>query len=269
MPVDLDSPLPVRYNGDTRTFEVYSEDYSLIGTNEVTVRPYLEDYPDHVGPAEAAELIFLDPCAAPDKITAPAAPEFPFLDNYSAAGVRVSPAAFSTEPSVCKVAYECVKLTYLGDGLDNDCDGDCVAGASGSPGGDEDCDGIQEIRNFDPATGSFTFQTTDIDKYPPGDYEITIRGTTGSGTQIADETVVTLTLVDPCPTAELVNVEPPKFEDIEYLIGRPAIPVDFLLSEVVQLDIPHNCGEIKFEMHNGLDASELDADLFSFEESVD
>ena len=63
--------MPVAYYSKELTFEVYSEDESLVGLQEITLRAYLEDYQTIGTPPEKALIDFVDSCAAPTDLSVP------------------------------------------------------------------------------------------------------------------------------------------------------------------------------------------------------
>ena len=62
------------YDPLSHTFELYSEDFSLIGTHLIEVQGYLRDYPQVVSsvPNETSSIEIVDPCERPDSITSSA-----------------------------------------------------------------------------------------------------------------------------------------------------------------------------------------------------
>ena len=59
-----------------------------------------------------------------------------------------------------------------------------------------------------------------MEKYTPGTYEITIQGSAGLINKVQTELILTLKLMDPCPTAILSNsIESNPFQDVKYLLG--------------------------------------------------
>ena len=61
---------PVKYNGATRTHNIYSEDETLKGIRPYTVQASLTDYPSIVSEVKTANIEFKDPCPAPEDLTA-------------------------------------------------------------------------------------------------------------------------------------------------------------------------------------------------------
>ena len=60
---------PVKYDGSTRTHNVYSEDETLKGIKPYTVQASLTDYPTTVSAVKTANIEFKDPCPAPEDLT--------------------------------------------------------------------------------------------------------------------------------------------------------------------------------------------------------
>ena len=63
---------PVGYDSATRTFSVYSESYSLLGSHEVSVLAYLVEYPYVESWPSYATIEFIDPCLDPFSVNAEA-----------------------------------------------------------------------------------------------------------------------------------------------------------------------------------------------------
>ena len=68
-----DSTRPLKYDTLTRTFDLYSEDLSLIGFRSLEVQAFLKDYPQVTSSSpnliEAIEIF--DPCTRPASLTDP------------------------------------------------------------------------------------------------------------------------------------------------------------------------------------------------------
>ena len=95
---------------------------------------------------------------------------------------------------------------------------------------------------FDTATGNYIFQSTNRDKYPPGEYIFMIYGTSGSMTA---HTRMKMTLVDhPCSRVELKLRENP-FEDITYVLGERSKRKKWNKEQLVEKPIFYDlCGEV-------------------------
>lgn len=81
-------------------------------------------------------------------------------------------------------------------------------------------DGLFDNSGTD-GTGSFTAPISKYTdgSYPPGDYEVTIRGTTvAATTPRTGTTTFILTLVDPCDPPTSLTAPVPGFEDQEYTL---------------------------------------------------
>ena len=63
---------------------------------------------------------------------------------------------------------------------------------------------------FDPIRGNYEFYSTDMANYLPGSYTFEITGTVGTKSTTA---TFVMTLVDPCPTTELIITQPDPFSD--------------------------------------------------------
>lgn len=82
------------------------------------------------------------------------------------------------------------------------------------------CDAASEhLVSLDEVTGQLTMQSIDMITYPPGDYSIVIKGLSGTQTPIEVDLVMPLTLVNPCPTASLKNLQAGPFNSVQYTLG--------------------------------------------------
>ena len=74
---------------------------------------------------------------------------------------------------------------------------------------------------FDPATGDYSFEFTDILTYPPGVYSFTITASAGTGPTETTQVTFDMTLVDQCEPPTLVTPSA-ALSDLEYIVGDPA-----------------------------------------------
>lgn len=88
------------------------------------------------------------------------------------------------DPPVCPATYQCISITGP-DGRLN-----CLASAV----------------TLNTNTGTFRFVSTDSQAILPGEYEVTLRASTGTVNPISDDFTFTLRLEDPCKEANLVPV---------------------------------------------------------------
>jgi hypothetical protein len=84
-------------------------------------------------------------------------------------------------------------------------------------------------------------------KYSPGEYFVTIRGTSGIEAPVSTTIVLKLVLVDPCPTAKITHLQQHPFADVTYPLGTEAIAQAFLVSDLVTLSTQVDCGPIILE----------------------
>jgi len=84
-------------------------------------------------------------------------------------------------------------------------------------------------------------------KYSPGEYMVTIRGTSGTIAPVSTNIVLKLVLVDPCPTATITHLQQHPFGDVTYPLGSKAIAQAFLVSDLVTLSTSVDCGPIVLE----------------------
>jgi len=76
---------------------------------------------------------------------------------------------------------------------------------------------------FESAQGETFFQSFDMGKYTPGSYKFTLRATMGTQIPISTDFTFNLTLVDPCPSQALQNLERFPFIDMRYTLGKSAL----------------------------------------------
>ena len=110
--------------------------------------------------------------------------------------------AFINDPPVCEITYECITVVSLNE---------TESAIS--------CDDQNVVVYFSTLTGRLILRTYDMAKYSPGVYQFTIRGTSGTVALISTEVVFTMTLVDPCPTTSLSNIQVRPFIDMRYILG--------------------------------------------------
>ena len=99
----------------------------------------------------------LDACLRPAQILNPDQSD-PSSYFYTVQAAKLSVKPFIVDPPVCPVTYECISIE--GPSTDLTCNDPNV--------------------KIDSQTGELSLQTFDMVKYHPGDYTVTIRGTTGT-----------------------------------------------------------------------------------------
>jgi len=80
--------------------------------------------------------------------------------------------------------------------------------------------------------GTFTFSTTNMQKYSPGVYEFTITGILGTKNPIKATANFFLELINPCPKAQLSLVDYP-LVDIDYYVGDEQFNRMFDLQKII------------------------------------
>ena len=100
---------PMRYDTLTRTFEIYSEDFDLIGTRSIEARGHFREYPTVMTdlPNVTTTIDILDPCLMPASITDPGQIALRTY-NYSEQGLRFKLNEPVVDPEICPVTYRCV-----------------------------------------------------------------------------------------------------------------------------------------------------------------
>ena len=104
---------PVSYSSDSRSFSVYSEDFSLVGTHSISLRAHLSDYAAVVTTStETTTIEVIDPCLNPFALTLPDQTSS-ISYSYTGSSPRLSftPIAAVVSPPVCAINYNCVTLT--------------------------------------------------------------------------------------------------------------------------------------------------------------
>lgn len=221
---------PVAYNSDTRTHTIEATNMDLLGFQPYTVMAYLVDYPSmqSAGPDATALIEFIDPCSNPVSVTATPQSGTKTYD-YSRASAppftfKLRP--FAVEPSACFFKYSCDVIS--GPRLDL-----CSA-----PVND------RTKINFDPMTGNYYFETSEMWAYPPGDYVFEITGSVGTK---SDSITFVMTLLDPCPGTQLKIVEPDPFRNATYLLGEPQLDQFWDIESLFTYDTFVDCGTIEVD----------------------
>jgi len=173
------------YNTTSLTFEIYSENFGLLGDKTFTLAAYLTNYPVTVSSKPDSQTIkIINPCLNPFSLNATAQTNPPdyYYSSNAYPKVQVTLAQYVVDPaaSVCPITYSCSVSGPRTD-ICSITDGATVA-------------------NFNPVTGNYDFKSIDMAKYPVGAYKFMITGTVGA--KSVAETFV-MTLVDPCPTTTL------------------------------------------------------------------
>ena len=202
--IDTTTKPPMAYDQSINTFEIYSEDFSLLGDRNITVASFLTQYPvtKSLTPDASTTIEILNPCDDPFSLTSTAQTNPPdyIYKSTQRAKVELTLAQFIVDPdaSVCPITYSCQVIGPNSD-VCSKTDGDTVA-------------------TFSTTTGDYSFISIDKVNYPPGEYEFTITGTVGLKSVTA---TFVMTLVDPCPTTQLTIHNP--FVDKTYILRDPQI----------------------------------------------
>jgi len=147
---------------------------------------------------------------------------------------------FIANPGICTPVYSCNMVS--GPSLD------LCAKADGTTQG-----------VFSVITGNYEFYSTDMAKYPPGDYTFEITATLGS---ISKKITFVMTLVDPCPTTTLTINSP--FVPKLYTLRDPQIDQSWNINSIVSKATAVDCGPLAVDFFND-DATEssLDTSIFA------
>lgn len=228
-PIDEDD-MPLAYTSGSNEFVIDSDDVTLVGqTKTYTLEATFTNYPTSTFPtvtrqSQTKNINFNNPCEDPFSFAATPQTN---PDDYSYVGaLEFNLNRFTIDPPHCEIIYECQGVTRL-DGITN-----TYIGCADLPF-DGSFDGSLDASN-QVSDGKMTFvaSTSDYlnDVYPPGEYEITIKGTaTTSGEEVF--TTFVLTIVDPCNPP--VSMSAPGYVDQVYTLTTvqdPYIPNDFTIS---------------------------------------
>ena len=183
----------MRYDQRTQTFDLFSENLSLVGIKTIEVQAYFKDYPlvTSSAPNPTETIQIFDPCERPTGLADPGQTQTEYF--YSEGGLAYKVNDFVPSPSFCPVTYECVSSNCL----------------------------LSELAF--KSDGSLRFTTSDLKKFPPGKIEFTLRGSVGSLVPKTIDTSIKIILVDPCPTLSASYVDPAPFDEMRYTLGKPDV----------------------------------------------
>ena len=89
---------------------------------------------------------------------------------------------------------------------------------------------------FDTESGTYIFQSTNRDKYPPGEYIFNIYGTSGGMTAV---TKIVMTLADhPCSRVKIELRDNP-FEDVNYVLGDKNVIIPWFTEQLIASRTTH------------------------------
>ena len=184
---------PIIYDPLTRQFSIFSDDLDEAGLRTITVTATLDSLPE-ITNFIIVEIDIITPCQDPASITITAQPQtnpLPYSFAYDIPIFELVPPVI--EPAYCfdSIVYEC-SLTDDSprtDICDITYDGDIV------------------VSQFDPATGNYFFQATDVDNYPPGFYTFEITARVSTAPTVTAVSTFELELRDACSLQRLRNSE--------------------------------------------------------------
>ena len=180
----------------------------------------------------AANITINSPCPEPDSVEA-SGPKVVQLAPYNYTGatnrIEFTPESFVVEPSICTVHYSC---EVAGDQRVIDL---CSIGLE------------ETTSSFDSTTGTFTLESVNMDDVPPGLYTIRITGTVGSK---SDSIELTVELVNPCPTADLVLSDGP-IPSFDYVLRSNPISKQWNITDIIDsTNVLVDCGPISVDFFN-------------------
>ena len=92
---------------------------------------------------------------------------------------------FVVDPLICPVTYACVSVS--------------------GPSSNMRCD-IPGVTSLDSSNGNFSFRSSDVERFPEGDYTFTLEGSSGVDSIVTAVTTFTLRLRNPCTSASLESI---------------------------------------------------------------
>ena len=144
------------YDPTSLNYEIYSEDFGLLGSHSFSVTGILKDHPTVTPTLVTETIMIIDPCLDPFLLNI-APPIYPAEYSYTYTGTSPSldftPQAAVVDPYVCVINYSCEIIN--GPRLDI-CNVD---------------DGLTQS-SYDSLTGQFTFKSIDMANYPAGTYKM-------------------------------------------------------------------------------------------------
>ena len=150
-------------------------------------------------------------------------------------------------PPGCDISYACIEV-------------------SGGPSPFVTCD-IPDVTTFDGR--KWTFKTDQIRTYTPGNYSVTIEGTTGINSFKSTNATFQLTLEDPCPFITVSLTDNP-FSDVTYYLQEDEDLQEYHLLDMVEINTLLDCGKYQIAFYNNDKfLSALDSDLFLARPSPD
>ena len=219
------------YDSLTNTFEIYSEDFDLMGFRQIEVQGYFVDHPLMTSTNLVTQIEIEHPCLRPAKVTAGDRPT-PRPYYYTEGGIDFYASTVSVDPPVCNITFSCISVQKLA-GMDDNVR----------------CNDPDTI-TFNPETGLLNFETFDIDKYSLGKYKFNMRATVGIGNPfdtINADFFFIMELANPCPFTNLRNMNEFPFKNMRYNLGSDSIMQSFDSKDVIKMDSRIDCGEVEFE----------------------
>ena len=137
----------VGYDPALLTFSVYSENFDLIGQQDLTVQAYLMEYTQIVSLISTVQIEFIDPCPDPESVTSVIqANPADYLYTFKAPKMQLTLSPFVVEPPICTFQYSCTMTSGSRT--------DLCSRSDGSTHG-----------LFDPITGNYEFYSIDMANY--------------------------------------------------------------------------------------------------------
>ena len=176
--VDTDSS-PMKYDTSSRQFTFFSDDVNLVGTHDFSITAHLSSYPAMKTnrPVTAQlEVTNAVSCDSPVSVTASTLVPQEYIVAADAKAYQISP--YTTDPPDCPITY-----TFL-----------------------VNPPGATDVVAFDEATLTFTFEyDASLNVVQDNPYGILVRGTAGTVNPTTGQTILLLTIKNPCLEANYVT----------------------------------------------------------------
>ena len=106
------------YDTLLQTFQIYSEDFDLIGFRQIEVRGYFEDYPSITSsnPNLSTIIEIQTPCMRPASISAPTS-VYNIEYFYTVSGAVFNKKSLLIDPPFCPATFECITVVGTDPGV--------------------------------------------------------------------------------------------------------------------------------------------------------
>ena len=200
-----------------------SDDYSLLGMQEILIEAFFLDYPSGIFTTMYGVVEVLESCV--DPLFLEVSDQIPLDTDYYSGQVYFKMADWLYYPETCEITFRC-------DYLDG-------------PRIDQDLCSLPTVSYFDSEYGDWYFDSTDMNEWPPGDYYFWITGTVGV---LSEGYELHFHLGNPCDIA-FFTFESFPFSDATYELGSPAIVQPWTDADLFSVEmepgfVPSDCGAL-------------------------